>query len=60
MYPPPYLLASPAPSSPVCCGCLWQEREEKLDKVSELMERNLILLGCTAIEDKLQVRTVQC
>jgi magnesium-transporting ATPase (P-type) len=38
----------------------WQEamlsftnREEKLDKLSEEIERNLDLIGATAIEDKL-------
>ncbi len=29
-------------------------REERLDKLYEEMEQNLTLLGCTAIEDKLQ------
>jgi len=29
-------------------------RAEELDKVAELIERNLLLLGATAIEDKLQ------
>ncbi|KAL6930714.1 probable Probable phospholipid-transporting ATPase DRS2 [Hanseniaspora guilliermondii] len=29
-------------------------RSEKIDEVAELIERNLKLLGCTAIEDKLQ------
>lgn len=29
-------------------------RQEELDKVSEMIERNLFLLGATAIEDKLQ------
>jgi hypothetical protein len=31
-----------------------QDREEKLDGVAELIERDLMLLGATAIEDKLQ------
>ena len=30
-------------------------RAEKLDEVAELAERNLFLLGATAIEDRLQV-----
>lgn len=29
-------------------------RSEELDKVAEMIERNLFLLGATAIEDKLQ------
>ena len=29
-------------------------REEKVAAVGDLIERNLLLLGCTAIEDKLQ------
>lgn len=29
-------------------------RSEALDKVAEMIERNLFLLGATAIEDKLQ------
>lgn len=29
-------------------------RQEELDKVAEMIERNLFLLGATAIEDKLQ------
>ena len=29
-------------------------REEKLAAVGDLIERDLLLLGCTAIEDKLQ------
>ena len=33
-----------------------QDRDNKVAEVSELVERNLVLLGCTAIEDKLQVR----
>ena len=32
-----------------------QDRDAKVAEVSELVERDLILLGCTAIEDKLQV-----
>ena len=46
-------------------GCRWQQkyfeaktalagREEKLAAVGDLIERELLLLGCTAIEDKLQ------
>jgi hypothetical protein len=32
-----------------------QDRDAKVSAVSELIEKNLRLLGCTAIEDKLQV-----
>ena len=32
-----------------------QDREAALDAVAELIERDLILLGATAIEDKLQL-----
>lgn len=32
-----------------------EDRDAKVTAVSELVERNLVLLGCTAIEDKLQV-----
>jgi hypothetical protein len=53
---------------PTACACLlfrWNERyieaklslddrAAKLDAVAELVEKDLILLGCTAIEDKLQ------
>ena len=53
---------------PIACACLlfrWNERyieaklslddrAAKLDAVAELVEKDLILLGCTAIEDKLQ------
>ncbi|KAK9864093.1 hypothetical protein WJX84_000818 [Apatococcus fuscideae] len=35
-------------------------REEKLAEVSELIEKNLILVGCTAIEDKLQEGVPEC
>ena len=31
-----------------------QDREAALDAAAELMERDLLLLGATAIEDKLQ------
>lgn len=31
-----------------------QDREAQLDAVAELIERDLLLLGATAIEDKLQ------
>ncbi len=48
-----------------CHECRWQQkyfeaktalegREEKLAAVGDLIERELLLLGCTAIEDKLQ------
>eukprot|EP01132_Coremiostelium_polycephalum_P003757 gene3757-4677_t len=36
-----------------------QDRDAKVDKVAELIEKNLILLGTTAIEDKLQVGVPQ-
>ena len=32
-----------------------EDREKKVDAASELIERNMNLLGATAIEDKLQV-----
>ena len=35
-----------------------ENREEKLDEVYNQIERNLDLLGATAIEDKLQVWNV--
>ena len=31
-----------------------QNREKKLDEAAELIEKNLLILGATAIEDKLQ------
>ncbi|KAG6549287.1 hypothetical protein Mapa_009273 [Marchantia paleacea] len=37
-----------------------RDREKKLDEVAELIENNLILLGCTAIEDKLQEGVPLC
>ncbi|KAL7110245.1 hypothetical protein ACP275_05G012600 [Erythranthe tilingii] len=37
-----------------------RDREKKLDEVAELIEKNLILIGCTAIEDKLQEGVPQC
>ncbi|KAF6146186.1 hypothetical protein GIB67_005834, partial [Kingdonia uniflora] len=37
-----------------------REREKKLDEVSDLIENNLILIGCTAIEDKLQEGVPSC
>ncbi|EFA86147.1 P-type ATPase [Heterostelium album PN500] len=36
-----------------------QDHDEKMDRVAELIERNLTLLGSTAIEDKLQVGVPQ-
>ncbi|PKK71379.1 phospholipid-translocating P-type ATPase [Rhizophagus irregularis] len=36
------------------------DRSEKIDKVSEKIEKELILLGATAIEDKLQVGVPDC
>ncbi|KAI8021768.1 Phospholipid-transporting ATPase 3 [Camellia lanceoleosa] len=38
---------------------LW-DREKKLDEVAELIEKDLILIGCTAIEDKLQEGVPSC
>eukprot|EP00899_Mesostigma_viride_P000711 jgi/Mesvir1/10640/Mv13736-RA.1 len=37
-----------------------QDRAAKLDAVAELIEKDLILVGCTAIEDKLQVGVPNC
>eukprot|EP00824_Muranothrix_gubernata_P008681 TRINITY_DN2115_c0_g1_i1.p1 TRINITY_DN2115_c0_g1~~TRINITY_DN2115_c0_g1_i1.p1 ORF type:complete len:1059 (-),score=246.27 TRINITY_DN2115_c0_g1_i1:588-3764(-) len=37
-----------------------ENREKKLDEAAELIEKNLILLGATAIEDKLQVGVPEC
>lgn len=37
-----------------------RDREKKLDEVSELIEKDLILIGCTAIEDKLQEGVPSC
>ena len=37
-----------------------ENREEKLDEVYNQIERNLDLLGATAIEDKLQVWDIPC
>ncbi|CAO2829122.1 unnamed protein product [Amaranthus hypochondriacus] len=37
-----------------------QDREKKLDEVAELIEKDLILIGCTAIEDKLQEGVPTC
>jgi phospholipid-transporting ATPase len=36
------------------------DRAAKVDEVSEQVERDLLLLGCTAIEDKLQEGVPQC
>jgi phospholipid-transporting ATPase len=36
------------------------DRVAKVDAVSEQVERNLRLLGCTAIEDKLQEGVPEC
>jgi hypothetical protein len=57
------LLTSATSALPACCR--WQEqfvaaktsledREDKVMAASELIEKDLRLLGCTAIEDKLQ------
>ncbi|RAL40050.1 unnamed protein product [Cuscuta campestris] len=37
-----------------------QDREKKLDEVAELIEMDLVLIGCTAIEDKLQEGVPTC
>ncbi|KAG1671350.1 hypothetical protein FOA52_002960 [Chlamydomonas sp. UWO 241] len=37
-----------------------EDRDEKVEKVGEMVEKDLILLGCTAIEDKLQEGVPQC
>ncbi|XP_042005369.1 phospholipid-transporting ATPase 3-like [Salvia splendens] len=37
-----------------------RDREKKLDEVAELIEKDLILIGCTAIEDKLQEGVPAC
>ncbi|KAF9607372.1 hypothetical protein IFM89_034138 [Coptis chinensis] len=37
-----------------------RDREKKLDEVSELIEKDLTLIGCTAIEDKLQEGVPSC
>ncbi|KAL8466222.1 hypothetical protein ACS0TY_035365 [Phlomoides rotata] len=36
------------------------DREENLERVSDMMERELILVGATAVEDKLQKGVPQC
>ncbi|GFP80055.1 phospholipid-transporting ATPase 3 [Phtheirospermum japonicum] len=37
-----------------------RDREKKLDEIAELIEKELILIGCTAIEDKLQEGVPAC
>ncbi|KAJ7943556.1 Phospholipid-transporting ATPase [Quillaja saponaria] len=37
-----------------------RDREKKLDEVAELIENDLFLIGCTAIEDKLQEGVPAC
>ncbi|KAJ9554377.1 hypothetical protein OSB04_018422 [Centaurea solstitialis] len=37
-----------------------RDRERKLDEVAELIEKDLTLIGCTAIEDKLQEGVPAC
>ncbi|KAI9168771.1 hypothetical protein LWI28_001718 [Acer negundo] len=37
-----------------------RDREQKLDEVGELIEKDLIMIGCTAIEDKLQEGVPAC
>ncbi|XP_027096446.2 phospholipid-transporting ATPase 3 isoform X1 [Coffea arabica] len=37
-----------------------RDREKKLDEVAELIEKELVLIGCTAIEDKLQEGVPTC
>jgi hypothetical protein len=36
------------------------DRADKLEAVAELIEKDMELLGATAIEDKLQVRRLRC
>ncbi|KAL6983575.1 Phospholipid-transporting ATPase 3 [Sarracenia purpurea var. burkii] len=37
-----------------------RDREKKLDEVAEFIEKDLVLIGCTAIEDKLQEGVPSC
>ncbi|XP_057482184.1 phospholipid-transporting ATPase 3-like isoform X1 [Actinidia eriantha] len=37
-----------------------RDREKKLDEVAEIIEKDLVLIGCTAIEDKLQEGVPTC
>ncbi|THU71065.1 hypothetical protein C4D60_Mb08t31600 [Musa balbisiana] len=37
-----------------------RDRDKKLDEVAEIIEKDLILIGCTAIEDKLQDGVPAC
>ncbi|CAI9756241.1 unnamed protein product [Fraxinus pennsylvanica] len=37
-----------------------RDREKKLDEIAELIEKDLVLIGCTAIEDKLQEGVPAC
>ncbi|KAL3636306.1 Phospholipid-transporting ATPase 3 [Castilleja foliolosa] len=37
-----------------------RDREKKLDEIAELIEKEFILIGCTAIEDKLQEGVPAC
>eukprot|EP00271_Cylindrocystis_brebissonii_P018675 TRINITY_DN5406_c0_g1_i1.p1 TRINITY_DN5406_c0_g1~~TRINITY_DN5406_c0_g1_i1.p1 ORF type:complete len:1348 (-),score=328.40 TRINITY_DN5406_c0_g1_i1:1253-5296(-) len=37
-----------------------REREKRLEEVADIIEREFIMLGCTAIEDKLQDGVPQC
>ncbi|XP_066374945.1 phospholipid-transporting ATPase 3-like isoform X2 [Miscanthus floridulus] len=37
-----------------------RDRDKKLDEVAELIEKDLVLVGCTAIEDKLQEGVPTC
>jgi phospholipid-transporting ATPase len=37
-------------------SCSIKDREEAMDKVAELIEQDFLLIGSTAIEDKLQVQ----
>ncbi|XP_051144581.1 phospholipid-transporting ATPase 3-like isoform X2 [Andrographis paniculata] len=37
-----------------------RDREKKLDEIAELIEKELTLIGCTAIEDKLQEGVPDC
>ncbi|KAG2728745.1 hypothetical protein I3760_01G218600 [Carya illinoinensis] len=41
-------------------ACIGADREERLERLSDTMERELILVGATAVEDKLQKGVPQC
>ncbi|KAF5466412.1 hypothetical protein F2P56_016338 [Juglans regia] len=41
-------------------ACIGADREAMLERLSDMMERELILVGATAVEDKLQKGVPQC